>query len=470
MRAPVAKQDVPLKRIAAICLYVSLHFFAVAQVRAAEPVFSLHEAVGASDQWKVSGSVRLRYETLSGQSRVGISANDDLISVRSRLFAEYETDHIRIGAEVFDSRAYRGTSDGSVSANDVNALEPIQLYVGADFESLFGINIKTRAQAGRFVLNLGSRRMIAGDDYRNTMSAFTGLRADFSAGAGWSATFFYTVPQVRLPDDKPSILDNRIKWDRESFDQVIWGGLVSKGNVLPGAALEASYYHFDEDDARARPTRDRKLDNVGLRLIKNNKKGEFDYELEGIYQFGSFSAGLAAAAPRQDVSAVFFHAEAGYTWDAAGSPRLVFEFDYAGGDKPGGKYNRFDTLFGSRRTDLAPSGIYAALLRSNLLTPALRFEHTPSPRWDWFVGYKALWLASATDSFSGTGVVDPSGRVGRFAGHQVEGRFRYWIVRDTLQFELDAVGLFKGHQLKAAPNARAPRDTRFFSFNTTLFF
>jgi len=455
-----------LKRFLTLCLCLA----PFAHAHAAESSLSLHDALGAPAAWTISGSSRLRYETLSGQARVGVSANDDLISVRSRLFAEYKTGGLRFGTEIFDSRAYRGTLDGSVSANDVNALEPIQLYVGADFDALFGAPIKTRVQAGRFVLNLGSRRLIAGDDYRNTMSGFTGLRTDFTATNDWSGTFIYVVPQIRLPDDKRSVLDNKIRWDRESFDQVLWGGLVSKGGFLPGAALEASYYHFDEDDALGRPTRDRNLDNIGLRLIKNTKKGAFDYELEGIYQFGSVSTGLAATAARQNVSAVFVHAEAGYTWDVSGSPRLAFEFDYAGGDKPGGKYNRFDTLFGSRRTDLAPSGIYATLARTNLLTPALRFEHTPSPRWDWFVGYKVLWSASATDAFASTGVVDPTGNAGRFAGHHIEGRLRYWIVQDTVQFELDAAGLFKGRQLRTAPNAPAPRDTRFFSFNTTVFF
>lgn len=47
------------------------------------------EAHAAEDGLALSGSVRSRYETLSGQSRAGFGAHDELFSVRTTLLAEY---------------------------------------------------------------------------------------------------------------------------------------------------------------------------------------------------------------------------------------------------------------------------------------------------------------------------------------------------------------------------------------------
>lgn len=447
-----------------------LVFASVTGAGAAESPWSLHEALGAPAQLRLSGSIRFRQETLAGQARNGVSADDDLFSIRTTLFGEYDFGAIRLGGEIYDSRAYLGTADGSVSANDVNAFEPIQAYVALDDADTFGAGTRTSAQLGRFVLNLGARRLVAADDYRNTMNAFTGLRLDFNGSNGTTATFISVLPQIRRPEDKASVLDNSIAFDRESFDLTLSGGIVNRPRTLGEAAVEASFFHLDERDAPARPTRDRTLETLGGRIIQVPKAETFDYEAEAFYQFGSISDGLALNAPRLDVSAWFVHLDAGYSWAASWKPRASLEFDYASGDGRGATFTRFDTLFGMRRADLAPAGIYAAIGRTNILTPAFRLEMTPSARLDWFVNYRLMWLASPSDSFSTTGVRDASSASGRFAGHQFEARLRYWIVPGALQAEVDAVVLMKGRFLESAPNAPRTGDTRYFSLNLTAFF
>lgn len=49
-------------------------------------------------------------------------------------------------------------------------------------------------------------------------------------------------------------------------------------------------------------------------------------------------------------------------------------------DRPGGDYGRFDTLFGMSRADLAPAGLYNAIIRSNLVSPGVRVEAAPDKR------------------------------------------------------------------------------------------
>ena len=114
-----------------------------------------------------------------------------------------------------------------------------------------------------------------------------------------------------------------------------------------------------------------------------------------------------------------------------------------------------------RRADLAPSGLYNAIGRANIVTPGLRVEAVPSKAIDWMMSYRPMWLADRTDAFSTTGVRDATGRSGNFAGHQIDARLRY---------EIDGVWLAKGRFLRDAPNAPPPRDTTYVSVNLTASF
>jgi hypothetical protein len=143
--------------------------------------------------------------------------------------------------------------------------------------------------------------------------------------------------------------------------------------------------------------------------------------------------------------------------------RLSVEYDRASGDAPGGRYGRFDTLFGMGRADLAPAGIYNAIGRANIESVGLRAEIAPSSRWDAFATYRLMWLAEKTDSFSSTGVRDPAGASGSFAGHQFDARIRYWLVPNLLRAEINAVWLAKGRFLETAPNAPTTGDSHYLA-------
>lgn len=442
----------------------------IAQPAWAQQAAARVEAPPLDDGLALSGSVRLRYETIDGQARAGFDTSDELVSLRTDILAEYRRGDVRFGIELFDSRVWGDDSGTPVTTNEVNTLEPVQAYVAADFDGTFGRGSKLTLTAGRMTLNLGSRRLVAADDYRNTTNGYTGLRADISAPQGWKATLIYTLPQVRLPDDNEGVRGAKVRLDRETFDLVLWGGQLSKARALGPAMAELTYFHLGERDAPGRPTRDRSLDTFGGRVIAEPRTGAFDYEIEALYQTGHISASLAPTATRQPVSASFIHADVGYSFAGPWKPRLSVEFDRASGDKPGGRFGRFDTLFGMRRADLAPAGLYSAVARANIVTPGVRVEATPSKRLDWFAAYRPMWLAADEDSFSTTGVRDTSGRSGNFAGHQIEARVRYWVVPARLRFEFDGLLLAKGRFLLDAPNATPGRRTRYGSFNITASF
>lgn len=413
----------------------------------------------AAAELSAYGSVRARYEALTGQFRPGFDDRDDMVSFRTILGAEYDAGPVRVGAELRDGRVYDADPGSPVSANEVNVLEPVQAYIGADLDDALGAGSATTVDVGRFTMDLGSRRLVADDNFRNTTNGFTGIRLDWRGKGGAAARIFYTLPQIRLPGDKASVLDNDVELDEESFDLTFWGGIVTLPKVVAGASLDLYFYALDEDDSADTATRNRKLFTPGLRLFREPKAGAWDFELEAVYQVGDIRAGTSATAPRQDVSAGFVRAAVGHSFAALWKPRLSLEFDYASGDRAGGSYNRFDTLYGSRTADFGPSGIYGPYGRANIVAPALRLQLVPNARWDGFLHYRPAWLDAKEDSFSSTGVRDSSGRSGSFAGHQAELRARYWIVPKRLRLETGGAVLLRGRFLKDAPNATGNGDT-----------
>src|SRR5690606_5275324 len=106
--------------------------------------WTLEEALGNPEGFKISASIRTRYEALHDQFRPGLDRNDDLVTLRTSIAAEYDSGPIRIGGEIVDSRAYFGDAGSSIGTGEVNALEPIQAYVGADLGAVLDKGTITR--------------------------------------------------------------------------------------------------------------------------------------------------------------------------------------------------------------------------------------------------------------------------------------------------------------------------------------
>jgi hypothetical protein len=308
-----------------------------------------------ADRLHISGTVRLRYEAISGQARTGFNTDDDLVNLRTTLMAEYRSGPFTIAGELWDSRVYSDRVGTPISTGEVNALEPVQVYAAYAVPLAEGGH--ATVQAGRFLLNIGARRLVAADDYRNTTSGYTGLHVDVKTRL-ISASFIYVLPQQRRPDDVASVRSNDVSFDHEGFDQVLWGGTVMRAKAIGPLAAEVSFYHLGERDTRSLPTRDRSLHTYGGRLLRAPTLAKIDVEIESFYQSGRISASLNPNAARVPVSAWFVHADAGYTFPGTWRLRASIEYDRASGDRSGGRYGRFDTLFGQRRpTSRQPASI-----------------------------------------------------------------------------------------------------------------
>lgn len=430
-----------------------------------------------ADGFHLSGSLRLRAETIDGQPRAGFGDTDTLFNTRLRLLAEYRIKPLRLVAELYDSRVWGDDATTPVTTGEVNTAELVQLHAALDLGDALGKGTRLNLLVGRTTLTMGSGRLIVSDDYRNTTQGYTGVKADLSLPGRVRLSGIYVLPQVRLPDDRPGLNRQRVVWDRESFAQVLWGGMAGKtfggAHLFGGRGLtvEASAYHFGEHDTPGRPTRDRSLNTVGLRAFVPPATGHWDGEAEVMGQFGQTATSLAQGAALAPVGASFVHLRAGYAFPGKWKPHVSVDFDRASGDGPGNRtHGRFDTLFGQRRLDFAPSGLYNATTRGNVISPGLKLEAAPSPRLDGFFYYRALWLAEAHDVFASTGVRDPAGQSGRFAGHQIDADVRWWALPKRLRLELCTTFLAKGRFLREAPNSPGGHVTKYISANAAVFF
>lgn len=102
-------------------------------------------------QPNIDFALRTRVEAIGGQFRPDVPTSDAALYLRANLAVEYDVGPLRIGGEVIDCRVYLDRIGSSISATDVNALEPVQACIKTDF------NDQIEGQIGRSALNLGSR-------------------------------------------------------------------------------------------------------------------------------------------------------------------------------------------------------------------------------------------------------------------------------------------------------------------------
>lgn len=431
----------------------------------------LAEALGAPDDLAISATVRARVEGIDGQFRPSPASADAMFSLRTTVAVEYDAGPVRFGGELWDARAYGEGPNSSITTSDVNTVELVQAYAKIELGdwrkgAKGGKGLLT---LGRQTMDIGSRRLVARNRFRQTTNGFTGADLEWTTHGGARLQAFWTMPQIRRPDDLPSLRDNAVKFDLETTRVQFFGAHATLPHVL-GGVLETYGYRLAEQDGDNRPTRNRRLWTLGARAFARPATGKWDHDVEGAWQFGTArrSAG-AADVTDLDVSAWFLHAEAGYTLKGGWKPRVAALFDTASGD--GGKaghYGRFDTLYGARRFDFGPTALYGALQRTNIISPGVRLEAVPDKRTDVMVSYRAMWLENPRDSFATTGVRDARGASGRFAGHQAEARLRHWLVPEVLQAETGGAVLFKQGFLRNAPNAPTSGDSIYGYFDLTL--
>lgn len=432
------------------------------------------ETVAAPSDWlRLSGMQRTRFESLDGQFRAAgtLDASDHLLALRTTLLVDADLKRFNATAEFWDARQFAADAGSVVDPTIVNSAEIVQLFFGYRSKDVFAAGDKASVILGRHTMDLGSRRLVARNDFRNTTNTFFGLNARWESRSNNVLQAFFTLPTRRLPSDTDSLLDSDAQLDEESRHIRFWGLHGTFAHLVGDASLELYYLGLDEQDAPRFETANRSLATVGARLVKRPASGRIDYEIEAAWQSGTSRASTASGVDL-DHRAEFVHIEGGYTFAHAWKPRVVLQFDYASGDGSpmDGENNRFDTLFGARRWEFGPTGIFGAISRSNVITPGLRLLAQPRQDVALMAAHRAVFLQSATDAYVAGGVRDPGGGSGDHVGNLTEVRVRWHVAPRTWTLEFGGAYHAAGNFLERAPNASGNGDTTYAYFQSVFNF
>jgi len=181
----------------------------------------VHGALGGPDWLMLGGSQRTRLAGLANQFRPGLGEHDRAITLRTLLTLGIRWRTLRVVGELQDARAFLTDEDSGISTIDVDTLEPLQAYAGLHLDDAIIGGDELDLIAGRQTMDLGGRRLVARNRYRDTIQGYTGVTLSWRASTG-ARLFVFAVLPVRVEpsnDEREALLDNRVELDRESLDR-----------------------------------------------------------------------------------------------------------------------------------------------------------------------------------------------------------------------------------------------------------
>lgn len=436
--------------------------------------WKINEVTKLPDWLSISGEHRVRYETLNNQFRSGSTGSDQVISLRTLAKAElYFGKNFQANLELQDSRAELADTGSRINSTIANSAELLEANLAWKTEGMFKKGSQSILRGGRLTMDIGDRRFVARNRFRNVIDAYTGIDWKWLAKDGVQLRALFTMPVNREPSTSAELLENDASFDKESLNRIFWGFFFANPNLYGSNQGEFYLFGFNEEDGADFNTRNRQIYTPGFRVHRPAKKGLYDYELESMFQFGTVRSTTAATDTKDlDHFAFFHHFGAGYTFEMAWSPRLYFEYDYASGDDDPNDNNneRFERFFGPNVPEYGPTSIHAAFARANISSPGVRLQIRPSPGVFAYLSYRAYWLASDTDGWQGaSGLRDTSGNSGSFLGHLLFLRAK-WKAHNNIKFEGGMAYRIDGEFQKNVPNSPRQGNSVYSYYSMTLSF
>lgn len=425
-----------------------------------------------SDQLDIRFSQVSRFEVLEGQyRRVNNGSSDQVFIYRSTVEGHYTHGPVMLSFELLDARQALADEGTPLTRRSVDAANLQQLYLTWHWPNTFGAS-KLDVNIGRQALALGSRRLITRST-SNVPVSFTGAVANLQREHGDKWTVFAVVPVLNYPTARTDIFDNRIERDKESRGTRFTGVFLQKPENKFGLRGEYYAFHLREQDAGGEEVADLDIGSMGMHLYSVEGLEKFDYDIEMVLQAGKSRASSAPSDTRDlRHRAFFYHLALGYSFDAPLAPHVKLLYDFASGDKSpsDGEYNRFDTLFGARRSEFGPSSLYGPFARANLSTLGLRLVMSPRRDIEMIFTLRDFALASGRDAWEKAGWRDSSGQAGRDLGRHLETRIRWDLMPGNFNIDTGVVWLHAGGFPREVSSGSAPTLTRYAYVQTNLSF
>jgi alginate export protein len=329
-----------------------------------------------------------------------------------------------------DSRALSADEPGDFrNTTTIDQFDITQLFGALSINNVGGSGLRTDLHFGRMTMDFGNRRYVARNDFRNTTNAFDGVHWQISEGQTWRFRAFLVEPVIR----------HEVSLDEQTAKSVFWGAYAESAH-FPWFNMNLFYFGLNDQQPTNKALH-RTYSTYGLRLFKSPAVSEFDYEFEGAIQTGHLG--------NVEHFAYNPNVEAGYTFNLPWTPRFLVQYTYASGTRtPGGSQDgTFDILFGARRFDLDPTGIWGPFFRSNISSPGWRLILRPDDTLTLNIKQRFWYLAEARAAYTGGLVQDATGSSGNYLGHDLELRAQWtplWAMRQNMDFDFGYVHWFKG--------------------------
>lgn len=355
----------------------------------------------------IGGEVRYQYFKFRNQDWGEAPADNDGF-ILSRLLGHLDF-HAgkRWRAFVQIQSSLAGGEVETPSPVDENPLEIHQGFI--DFSSALN-NGALIFRFGRQELSYGSQRLIAVREAPNNRQSFDAIKGMFSTRDVKLDVFFgYYV------NAKPDIFDDIFHRGTK-----LWGTYAVLNRLPLLGNLDVYYLGIGKNSATFDEGKGREIrHSLGGRLWRSSSS--FQYDIEGLYQFGRFG--------ENDIAAWTLSANLSYSFDNAyGKPKLGLKTEIISGDrrKVDGKLNTFNPLF--------PKGAYfglAALIGPyNLIDAHPYVELSLNKKMAFGIDYDLFYRMSREDGLyavNGRLIYPSSAGKSKKIGGQLGAEFRFTI-------------------------------------------
>ena len=383
--------------------------------------------------WNVGGSLRGRYENKQGYGISGIHGSADFSAQGAKVDNNYYLTRTRLHigyTETWWNAFVEGQS--STANNDAryayanspavpgtvkrlgygpesDTLDLHQAYVALGNAKEFPLT----AKVGRQELSYGEERLVGAGNWNNIGRAFDAAKVRWQ-NEWFGADVFSGRPVV--PQD--GVFDQANDYDFLS-------GVYATSLKIPKTILDVYFLAHNATRAanRAEPSPQfpqptaRDVYTIGGRVkSKPGEIGNWDYTVEGAYQFGDFAPTTTAARLTQNAYMVIV--QGGYTFaNVWATPRLGVEYDYSSGDSNtnDGTHGTFDSLFPTNHKFYGYMN-FCSLQNIQALQSSLQLR--PAKSLTLVLEGNNFWLANGNDYFyTSSGTPRMTGGYGRGQGY-----------------------------------------------------
>ncbi len=241
-------------------------------------------------------------------------ATDHFAELRTRFGVKAEVDDNAIAYIQFQDSRVAGEYNqfglpSSGALNDGKNVDMHQAYIKV--KRIFGRG--WGGKAGRFEFVKGNHRVFGNVGWSNVGRTWDGMQLWYQGGDNYKTTLFWLK---RLELQNP-------EYNRD-FD--IFGFYSSVG------AWNLDLFGFYEYNADSTGYVYNRLDRFNVGLYYHRVHLQWDFTLNGVYQFGKMPNSVSPDSLELDISAFMFAFEAGFTFPGPNNARVAVGIDYSSGD------------------------------------------------------------------------------------------------------------------------------------------